>query len=45
MEGWRAMLGIDFDDENAPTERYLFCPACAERESGPPRADHEEASP
>jgi hypothetical protein len=35
MEGWRAMLGADIDDENAATETYLFCPACAEREFGP----------
>jgi hypothetical protein len=33
MEGWRAMLGIDIDDENAPTEAYVFCPACADRSS------------
>jgi hypothetical protein len=45
MEGWRAMLGTDMDDENAPTETHLFCPACAEREFGPPRADDEELSP
>jgi hypothetical protein len=45
MEGWRAMLGTDIDDENTPTETYLFCPACADREFGPPRADHEELSP
>jgi hypothetical protein len=45
MEGWRAMLGTDVDDENAPTETHLFCPVCAEREFGPPRADHEELSP
>jgi hypothetical protein len=30
MEGWRARLGIDIDDENTPTETYLSCPACAE---------------
>jgi hypothetical protein len=45
MEGWQAMLSIDIDDENTPTETHLFCPACAEREFGPPRADHEEFSP
>jgi hypothetical protein len=32
------MLGTDNDDEYAPTETYLFCPACAEREFGPLRA-------
>jgi hypothetical protein len=37
MEGWRAMLGTDIDDENAPTEAYAFCPDYAEREFGPPR--------
>jgi hypothetical protein len=39
------MLGTDIDDEDPPTETYLFCPACADREFGPPRADHEELSP
>jgi hypothetical protein len=34
-EGWRAMLGTDIDDENAPTDAYLFCPDCAEREFRP----------
>jgi hypothetical protein len=33
MEGWRSMLGTDIDDENAPTETYLFCPDCADRSS------------
>jgi hypothetical protein len=37
MEGWRAMLGTDIDDEYVPTETYLFCPDCADREFGPPR--------
>jgi hypothetical protein len=26
LEGLRAMLGTDVDDENAPTETYLFLP-------------------
>ncbi len=45
MEGWRAMLGTDIDDENAPTEVYVFCPACADRQFGPFRRAHGEASP
>jgi hypothetical protein len=44
MEGWRAMLGTDIDDENAPTETYLFCPACADREFGPSRSDRRRSS-
>jgi hypothetical protein len=37
MKGWRAMLGIDIDDENAATETYLFCPECAQRDSALPK--------
>jgi len=44
MEGWRAMLGTDIDDEDAPTETYLFCPACADREFGPPRGEQGNPS-
>jgi hypothetical protein len=47
MKGWRAMLGTvdaDADDEYLPTEAYLFCPACADREFGPPRRDHGRSS-
>jgi hypothetical protein len=44
MEGWRALLGVDIDDENEPTETYLFCPACAEREFDPPRGAHERSA-
>lgn len=32
--GWRAFLT---DDEFAPAEAAVLCPACAEREFGPPR--------
>ena len=39
MEGWRAMVGTDIDDENAPPKAYVFCPDCAEREFGPPRGE------
>jgi hypothetical protein len=45
MKGLRAMLGTDIEDENAHTEAYVFCPACADWEFGPPRADHKELSP
>jgi hypothetical protein len=34
MKGWRALVGTDVDDEDAPTEAYLLCPACADREFG-----------
>jgi hypothetical protein len=44
MTGWRAMLGTDVDYENAPTEAYLFCPACANKEFGPSRRDYERSS-
>jgi hypothetical protein len=37
MDGWRALLGVDVDDEDAPEQAYLFCPDCAGREFGPPR--------
>jgi hypothetical protein len=30
MDGWRALLGVDADDEDAPERAYLFCPECAE---------------
>jgi hypothetical protein len=36
MEGWRAMLGTDIDNDNTPTETYLFSPDFADREFGPP---------
>jgi hypothetical protein len=42
MEGWRAMLGTDIDDEHTTTETYLFCPVRADREFGPPRGEHGE---
>jgi hypothetical protein len=37
MKGWRALLGTDALDEHEPTNTYVFCPDCAEREFGPPR--------
>jgi hypothetical protein len=37
MDGWRALLGTDPDDEQATDERARLCPECAEREFGPPR--------
>jgi hypothetical protein len=41
MKGWRALLGVDPDDENLALSTHLFCPECAEREFGPPRnSDH-----
>jgi hypothetical protein len=41
MKGWRALLGVDPDDENLPLSTYLFCAECAEREFGPLRtSDH-----
>jgi hypothetical protein len=44
MEGWRAVLGVDIDDEDAPARTYLFCPACADREFGPSRRDQGRSS-
>jgi hypothetical protein len=34
MEGWRAMLGTDVDDEDAPTEAYLSAPHAPTGSSG-----------
>jgi hypothetical protein len=39
MDGWRALLGVDVDDEDAPEQAHLYCPDCAEREFGPARRD------
>jgi hypothetical protein len=41
LKGWRALLGADPDDENAPPSAHLFCPECAEREFGPARPADE----
>jgi hypothetical protein len=41
LTGWRALLGVDPEDENLALTTHLFCPECAEREFGPPRkSDH-----
>jgi hypothetical protein len=45
MKGWRPLLGVDIDDEDAPERAYSFCPDCAEREFGPPRADRRDPLP
>ena len=37
MKGWRALLGVDPDDECRGLTANVFCPECAEREFGPPR--------
>jgi hypothetical protein len=39
MDGWRALLGVDVDDEDVPEQAYLFCPDCTEQEFGLPRTD------
>lgn len=37
MKGWRALVGVDPDDEYRGLSAHLFCPECAEPEFGPPR--------
>lgn len=37
--GWRAYLT---DDRFEPAEAVVYCPACAEREFGPPREPARE---
>ena len=35
MKGWRALLGVNIDDDEPESTVHVFCPECAEREFGP----------
>jgi hypothetical protein len=44
MEGWRALLGLDIDDENEPYRDVLVLPRLRREGVRPPRGAHERSA-